>query len=170
MKINRLNLTAYVLLLFTIVTALTACSQSGKTQQRSTDANADTVKQMTANISRDLAAKGPIAWLDYFDNSPQFFMINDGQLAFHDYASAKSFIQDTLIKNMHRIALKWKDMRIDPLDDNVVAIGSSFHEDITMVNGQTLPFDGYFSGTAINTPNGWKLINLHWSTPKTVLK
>jgi len=126
----------------------------------------DSVKQLTANISRDLAAKGPASWLNYFQNSPQFFMAADGQLSFRDYNSAKAFIQDTLIKNMHKIVLKWSNTRIDVLSRRIASIGCDFHEDITLANEQTLPFDGYFSGTAVATPQGWKLRNAHWSMKK----
>jgi hypothetical protein len=126
----------------------------------------DSVKQLTSNISRDLATKGPASWLNYFQNSPQFFMAADGQLSFHDYNSAKAFIHDTLIKNMHKIVLKWSNMRVDVLTRSIAAIGGDFHEDITLANGQTLPFDGYFSGTAVATSGGWKLRNAHWSMKK----
>jgi hypothetical protein len=118
---------------------------------------------MTANIARDISAKGPIAWLGYFDNSPEFFMANDGQLAFRNYQSAQTFIKDTLVKSISKINLKWSNTRIDVLSLCVASIGSNFHEDITFANGKPMPFNGYFTGTAIRRGKSWKLRNLHWS-------
>jgi len=169
MKISNLHLTAYWALFLLIALLASSCRHHNyHMTAKESAAITDSVNRMTANISRGLAAKGPVAWLDYFDDAPQFFMISDGQLSFHDYLSAKTFIQDTLVKNMTKIVLRWKNMRVDPLSRNAASICSGFHEDITMANGQTLPFDGYFSGTAIITMKGWRLINLHWSTPKPV--
>jgi len=121
---------------------------------------------MASNIARDVSAKGPSAWLNYFQDSPDFFMANDGRLTFHNYQSAKAFIQDTLVKSISKITLNWSHMRIDPLTSRLAAIGSDFHEDITFANGKPLPLDGYFSGIAIQTKTGWKLRNAHWSIKK----
>jgi hypothetical protein len=126
----------------------------------------DSVKLLVNNISQNLGIKGPVIWLDYFDNSPQFFMAADGQLSFTNYQSAKAFIRDTLVKNMSKIMLKWNGLRVDPLTRQFAAIGSNFHEDITLTNRQVLSFDGYFTGIAILTPQGWKLKNAHWSMKK----
>jgi len=123
----------------------------------------DSVTALTVNIAHDLAAKGPVAWLNYFQDSPDFFMANEGQLALHNYQSAKAFIQDTLVKSISKINLRWSHTHIDPLAQNIAAIGSDFHEDITFAWGETTPFDGYFTGVAIKTPKGWKLRNAHWS-------
>ncbi|MDP4218787.1 MAG: hypothetical protein Q8927_21540 [Bacteroidota bacterium] len=57
----------------------------------------DSVIRLAEAIARDVSSKGPIAWLDYFDDSPGFLMANDGNLAFRDYQTAKKFIQDTLV-------------------------------------------------------------------------
>ena len=157
---------SYLLLLAAIL-SFPSCKH-GKQQLSSADSLevTNSVTQLAAAISRDLAAKGPSSWLDHFENSPQFFMASDGQLSFHDYQSAKLFIQDTLIKNINKITLRWSNMRIDPLTTHIAVIGSNFHEGITFASGQTLPFDGYFTGTADLTPDGWKLRNAHWSIKK----
>ncbi len=123
----------------------------------------DSITALTVNITHDLSTKGPVAWLNYFQDNPNFFMANEGQLALHNYQSAKAFIQDTLVKSIKKINLQWSHTRIDVLSQNIAAIGSDFHEDITFAWGQTTPFDGYFTGVAIKTPKGWKLRNAHWS-------
>ena len=49
------------------------------------------VTQFTSNDgAQDLSAKGPIAWNDYIDDSPNFFMADVGQLVFKDGTKAKS--------------------------------------------------------------------------------
>lgn len=125
------------------------------------------VSTFTTNISRDVSAKGPIAWLNYFENSLDFFMASEGQIVFHNYTAAQNFIKDTLVKNISKINLQWSHLRINPLSTQSASIGSDFHEDLTTsANNKTIPVDGYFTGTAILTNHGWKLRNLHWSVKK----
>lgn len=127
----------------------------------------DSVSQMTANIAKDVSAKGPVAWLAYFENDPGFFMANDGQLALKDYPTAVSFVKGTLTKLMPKISLQWKNVKIDPLSPSLAIIGGAFHEDITMSGGKTLSVDGYFTGTAHFDGKTWKLRNLHWSSKQS---
>jgi hypothetical protein len=167
LKTNGLHYHSLLVLLVFALWLNTACKYHKHVLSAADSiAVSDSVKQLTANISHDLASRGPVVWLNYFQNSPQFFMAADGQLSFRDYHSAEAFIRDTLIKNMHKIELKWSNMRVDVLTRSIAAIGGDFHEDITLANGQTLPFDGYFSGTAVATSGGWKLRNAHWSMKK----
>ena len=125
------------------------------------------VFKLTSNISADISTKGPVAWLNYFENSPDFFMASEGQIVFHNYASAQSFIKDTLLKSISKIKLQWGKIRINVLNTQLASIGSDFHEDITsLTTNQTVPVDGYFTSTAVLTASGWKLRNLHWSVKK----
>ncbi len=123
----------------------------------------DSVTLLTANIARDISAKGPIAWLKYFENSPAFFMASDGQLALRGYESVKTFILKTLVQSIPDIKLKWGHLRIDPLTKDLASIGADFHEDLTDATGKTLSFDGYFTGLAHYDGHNWKLRSLHWS-------
>ena len=125
------------------------------------------VSKFTANIANDISTKGPVAWLSYFENSPDFFMASEGRVVFHSYTSAQTFIQDTLVKNISKIHLQWSHTRVNALSTQTASIGSNFHEDMTMAAGnKIIPVDGYFTGTAILTNNGWKLRDLHWSVKK----
>ena len=123
----------------------------------------DSVTQMAANIARDISRNGPRAWLNYFEDSPGFFMANQGGLAFHDYQSARVFILNTLVKSIIHIKLRWIHLRIDPVSTDTASIGADFHEDITDAAGKTISVDGYFTGLAHNNGDKWKLRNLHWS-------
>ncbi len=123
----------------------------------------DSVMQLANNTAKDITAKGPIAWLDYFENSPDFFMASDGDLAFVNYAAANSFIKNTLVHQMRAITLKWSNIRINPTSPDYATMAANFHEDITDLAGKTMPFDGYFTATVHQTTKGWKYLNMHWS-------
>src|SRR5476651_1591199 len=106
----------------------------------------DSVTQLTANIEKDISAKGPAAWLDYFENSTDFFMASQGQLAFDSRKAASEFIQNTLVKSIPHIKLKWTNVKIDPLSPDIAAVGAYFHEELTDASNKTQLFDGYFTG------------------------
>ena len=153
---------------FPLITLIFSCNHQ---QQKLTPDQASNVKtsvtNLTVNIASDVSTKGPIAWLNYFENSPDFFMASEGQIVFHNYASAQTFIQDTLTKNISKIHLQWSHIRVNALSTQTASIGSNFHEDMTIIaSNKTISVDGYFTATAILTNNGWKLRNLHWSLKK----
>ncbi len=126
----------------------------------------DSVAKLMQNISKEVSEKGPVAWLQIFENSPGFFMVSDGQLQFPDNDSAHRFISHTLIKMIPNIDLKWHNLRIDPLTNTLAAIGADFHEDITTMDQRRMPVDGYFTALAENGAKGWQLRNAHWSIKK----
>jgi len=127
----------------------------------------DSVHQMTVSLVNDLSTHGPIAWLNYFEENPDFFMASDGQLPFKDYQSGKSFIENTLVKNIVKINLQLNQLRIDPLTSGLASIGASFHEDLTDSAKKIISVDGYFTALAKQTNRGWKFRNLHWSILKS---
>lgn len=120
--------------------------------------------KLMKNISIDVSVKGPIAWLDYIQDTSNFFMANDGVLALKDHKSAVAFVQDTLVKNVSKINLQWSNTRIDPLTNSIASIGSNYHEDITDKSGKTTAYDGYFTATTVLINDDWKLRNIHWSS------
>ncbi len=123
----------------------------------------DRVKQMAGSIAQDISKDGPAAWLKYFDNTPAFFMASDGQLAFADHNAAEQFINGTLVKTITHINLKWGEVRVDPLTEQMGLMACTFHEDLTDVQGKTTPCNGYFTAIAQETKDGWKLRDAHWS-------
>jgi hypothetical protein len=124
------------------------------------------VLKMTTDIASDIEKKGPIAWLDYFEQSPSFFMANDGQCVFPNNDSATKFVRDVVAKNILDVKLKWSNMRIDSLSPTMAILSADFHEDLFGKTNQMTTQDGYFTGLAEETSTGWKLRNLHWSTLK----
>ena len=124
----------------------------------------DSVQLMAESIAKDISREGPIIWLRYFENTPDFFMAADGQLEFPNIDTATNFINNILIKIMPKIQLRWSNIRIAPLTAKLASVSAVYHEDITDPTGKTTPHDGYFTGIAHQTPQGWKLRNAHWSS------
>jgi len=147
------------------VLLLAACKNNNA--QLTTAENAmikDGVTRMAANISKDLSAKGPAAWIDYFENNPGFFMASGGTLAFEDYATAKTYTLDTVAKKFNNISLSWKNITVDPLTATYASMGADFHEDLVLANGQNLWVGGYFTATAHFDGSRWRLRNMNWAT------
>jgi hypothetical protein len=132
----------------------------------SSSSGQQSVNRMMQDIARDITAKGPSAWLIYFENSPDFFMVSDGKLAFRDHESARLFIENTLVKNISHIVLSWSNIRIDSLTPALASAGAEFHEEMSDSSGKTTPYDGYFTAIAERTDRGWQLRNVHWSSFK----
>lgn len=123
----------------------------------------DSVKQMVETIAKSISHEGPLAWLRYFENSPDFFMASDGQLVFPDNNAATNFLKNIYAKGVSRIELRWKNIRIDPLTSKIAGVAAFFHEEITDTAGKMSPSDGYFTGIVERTTQGWQLRNAHWS-------
>jgi hypothetical protein len=123
----------------------------------------DGIRRWTSSLISDLSIHGPVAWLNYFEESPDFFMVANGQLAFKDYQSGKVFVEDTLIKYFVKINLQLNQLRIDPLTSNLASIGAGFHEELIDSAGKMTLADGYLTGLVKQTNNGWKFRNLQWS-------
>ena len=124
----------------------------------------DSVQIMAESIAKDVSREGPAAWIRYFENTPDFFMASEGRLVFPNNDSATNFIRNTLVKSISKIELHWNSIRIDPLSTKLAGISAGFHEDITDNTGKKISEDGYFTGIAEQTSQGWKLRNAHWST------
>lgn len=123
----------------------------------------ESVQEFADSIAANITHKGPAEWLVYFKNSQEFFMASAGNIAFANYDSARSFIQNVLVKNISSINLKWSNVRIDPLTQTLASLAANFHEDITGNDGKALPYDGYFTAITEQTSQGWKLRSVHWS-------
>jgi hypothetical protein len=125
-------------------------------------ATTDSVRQLAVSIATDVSREGPIAWLRYFKNSPDFFMASEGRLAFSNYNSAAAFIKNILVKKISNIQLQWNNIRIVPLAPGLASFSADFHEKISDSAGNKTSTDGYFSSVAQSTPEGWKFYNAHW--------
>jgi hypothetical protein len=148
-----------------LIASITSCKNTTPPQWSSAEKYAvkDSVTIMAVNISTDVSARGPSAWVNYFENDPGFFMASNGMLVFKDYKTAKTFTLDTVAKNFKKINLSWKNLKIDPLTATYASFGADFHEDIVMANGKALAADGYFTATAHFDGTRWRLRNMNWA-------
>src|ERR1700692_579644 len=121
------------------------------------------VQLMLDSIAKAISHEGPVAWIRYFENSPDFYMASEGQLAFTNNDSLANFLKNTYAKSVSKIDLSWSHVRIDPFTSKIAAVAAIFHEDITDFAGRKTPSDGYFTGIAHQTSQGWLFQNAHWS-------
>jgi hypothetical protein len=123
----------------------------------------DSVQLMLDSIAKAISHDGPVAWIRYFENSPDFYMASEGQLAFTNNDSLANFLTNTFAKSVSKIELIWSHVRIDPFTGKIAGVAAIFHEDITDFAGRKTPSDGYFTGIAHQTSQGWQFQNAHWS-------
>jgi len=148
-----------------VALTLLACTQSPETLDAPhAAALSDSVRQFAVRIARDLAQEGPAGWLRHFERHPSFFMASDGALVFPDNDSAAAFV-DVLARQFAAIDLEWIDLRVEPVAPGLAVIASSYREAITDTAGATIAFGGYVTGLAHHAADGWRLRNLHWSSP-----
>lgn len=150
-------------ILLILIVFVTSCGSNNVLKPKDITGVQDSVRLMVDLIARNVSLNGPVAWLRYFEDTPGFFMASGGQLVFPNNDSAEKFINNVLIKSIAKIELRWSNIRIDPLTSKFAVIAANFHEDITDSAGTKLPMDGYFTGIAHQTSQGWKLHNAHWS-------
>ncbi len=124
------------------------------------------VRQMAADIAHDISVAGPVAWLNYFEQNPNFFMANEGLRVFPNNDSATHFVKDILAKNIVKVNLTWSNIFVDSLSSKLAVLSANYHEDLIDKDNQTIPQDGYFTALAEQTSNGWMLRDLHWSSLK----
>ena len=146
---------------------LGSCSGSFKPDTKSNEPVRDSVSFLMQRLSTDLQREGPVAWLNYFDPGPGFYMASDGKLAFKNFPGAKLFIEDTLVHAIRKINLAFIQIRIDSLSPQLAAVAAVFHEDITGSSVNIFSINGYFTALLSQTSQGWKIRNLHWSMDKT---
>jgi hypothetical protein len=115
--------------------------------------------EVAAGVSRD----GPSAWHRYFADTPEFFMVVNGQLAFADGAAAAKGI-DALPQLIQHIELKWgDDLRVDALSADFAVVAASYHEVLTDPKGERTASNGYFTAVAERHDGRWRFRDAHWS-------
>jgi hypothetical protein len=160
-------LKCYLCICFCLIFIFTSCNNTTKSLTQKQYAGVkDSVQQMVELIARDVSQDGPIAWLRYFENTPGFFMANNGLLVFPNNDSATVFIKNIVVKQIRKIELQWSNTRIDPLTPRFASFAANWHENITDFSGNATSYSGYFTGIAEKTSSGWQLRNAHWSVSK----
>jgi hypothetical protein len=154
-----------ILLLALSTTALPSCGRSAANLDPDRAALLhDSVEQWIAGLPLRLAEDGPRAWLRYFEADPRFFMASDGALVFPDRDSATVSVRQ-LARTVSAVDLEWLDLRVQPLAPGLAVVASAYDETITDTLGTATAFRGYMTAVVRHTPDGWRIRNLHWSSP-----
>lgn len=115
-------------------------------------------------IPADLAARGPIAWLDHFEPGDAFFMASEGALALESHDHAREVVSE-FAALVDTIELRWIDPRIEWRGDDVVSFVAGYDEDLVYVDGRPEHWEGYVSGVMRRVGDRWLLADVHWSMP-----
>ena len=152
--------------LLVALTAFAACARRAKPVALTPDesvAVTNAVRAFAADAAADVCRRGPLAWLDHFEETPAFFMAVDGRLAFPDGATAARGIRELPAK-IARIELRWGEpIRVDPLTPTLAMVATGWHETIVDPAGHKVEQGGYFTGLAELDAAGWKFRDAHWS-------
>lgn len=155
------NSAATAAMLFIVL--LTSCeTRTPRLDQRQIAAIQDSVRQMAANVERDVTFEGTKAWLRYFDHSPHFYMASEGALVFPNIDSAAIFV-DSFSRQIRSLQLQWSDIGVDPLSLDLAGMKARFHEIVTDTSGHQISQDGYCTALVELKSTGWQFRNLHWS-------
>jgi hypothetical protein len=121
------------------------------------------VRAFMGAVAHDVTQNGPGAWRGYFENSPAFFMADEGKLVFPNSASASAAIDD-LARNVKQIDLQWgSDLRVDPLTTDFAVVAASYHETRVSRAGERVDENGFFTGVAEYREGHWQFRDAHWS-------
>jgi hypothetical protein len=148
------------------LTAFSACSDHSRIPVLSVKQSVvvtNGVRAFAADVADGVTKRGPLAWLDYFEDSPAFFMAIDGRLAFPDGVAAARGVKE-LPGKIARIELHWQDpIRVDPLTPTLAMVATGWNETTVDPAGHKVEQGGYFTGLVELGPTGWKFRDVHWS-------
>lgn len=117
-----------------------------------------------AKIQVDIAREGPRAWRRHLLDDPSFFMATYGALHLHSGEHALRFV-DEIAPRITQMELTFRDVRIEPLAEDLAAVSAGYAERATLADGGAERFAGWFTGVAVRTRDGWRLQHAHWSDP-----
>lgn len=129
----------------------------------------DSARALLVSVPTALADRGPSAWLDFFEDSPSFFMASDGAIAFSDRSAAETYL-DGFSRSVSEMALEWHEPRFEDLGGDVVVVTASYDETIRMHDGTESSFAGRMSGVIRRQANRWRFQHLHWSSPANSIR
>ncbi|MGC1371138.1 MAG: hypothetical protein WA824_03275 [Candidatus Sulfotelmatobacter sp.] len=116
-------------------------------------------------VAHDVTQEGPLAWLKFFNNGPEFFMVVNGQLAFPNAAAAKEGTQN-FARTINHLELTWgNDLRVDPLTAELAVVAAPWREIQVDQAGHRTEEAGYFTGLAEYRDGRWRFRDAHWSAP-----
>ena len=125
----------------------------------------DGVRRFVQQVAQDITREGPAAWKKEFSDGPEFFMADEGKLAFANSHAAAQGI-DIFARTVKHIELHWgDDLRIDALTPELAVVGTSWQEAREDTEGHQLKQSGYFTGLVERRNGQWQFRDAHWSVP-----
>jgi len=123
----------------------------------------ESVRGFMAQVAQEVTQGGPTTWSKEFEDGPNFFMASEGVLVFPSGAAAAQGIA-ALTQIIKKIELQWgQELRVDPLSPELAAVGSTYQEIRTDLQGHELTEKGYFTGVVEQRNGKWQFRNAHWS-------
>jgi hypothetical protein len=130
----------------------------------------DGVRRFATIVSHDVTQDGPVAWLKYFSDQPEFFMAVNGTLAFPSGQAAAQAIPG-IARVYRHIELHWGDgLRVDVLAPDLAVMAAPYTEVIEYADGHRETVSGYFTGVTELRNGAWRFRDAHWSAPVMVAK
>jgi hypothetical protein len=143
-------------------------ARAGHSQSLSRDESPAVDRALRAfmkTVAHSVTQDGPLAWIKYFDASPAFFMVVNGQMAFQNADAAKDGTRK-FAQTIRQIELKWgDDLRVDPITNDFAVVAVSWREIQVDNTGRSVTETGYFTGLAEYREGHWQFRNAHWSAP-----
>ncbi|MFO1078518.1 MAG: nuclear transport factor 2 family protein [Planctomycetota bacterium] len=125
--------------------------------------DAATARAFVDAIPAALRERGPLAWVELADPA-DFCMLSDGAVKFADHDALRTAMA-AFAPGVRGMALRWHDLRVDPLGAGVAWFAAAYDESITNADGSTAEFAGCVSGVLRRTNGAWAVTRLHWSRP-----
>ncbi len=157
------SLTAIIVILFGCQPA----PQEKKKERENLQPVKTLIEQTVQNMAYDVRAEGPHAFTGYFEHSPQFSMITNGQLIFPDYKTAEQVIERQWATSVVKLSLRWKQVKVEPINSEFAYVKAAYTDSSTLNTGRKIFRAGYFTGLAHLTDKGWRIRTAHWSDNNT---
>jgi len=117
----------------------------------------------------DVSQHGPLAWRNYFDPGPSFFMAVNGRMAFPTGAAASEGTE-AFAKTIQHIELAWGDVRVDPLTHEFAMVAAPWREVQVDTAGHRVDESGFFRAITEYRGGRWQFRDAHWSSTLTGIK
>lgn len=131
---------------------------------RSRDEVVSQVVEFMEGIPPALAAQGPRGWLQKFEHGPAFRMLSDGRVVLPSIDSAEAFLTSFSL-SVRSLELTWDQLTVAPLGAGLATVAAGYREAVRDSSGIVTHTTGTFRGVVRDGPQGWRLRELHWTSP-----
>ena len=152
-----------------IITSLTmiACGTASPSHLTESHKGAmvDSVEQMLDKYQASLNTEGFATALEYYADSPDFHIAENGRIAYAAHDSVASAL--TALHNAKSTThLELRETKIVPLAPGVAGVTARYFQVIRDSTGRELPLEGVLTMTVVHRSEGWKFLYGHTSQPR----